>query len=260
MDNRNRLSPIPLPGKQPVAQLVLHRCLAETFLLQPDCDFLLGFGSGKTGDEAGVDGDAVTRKSRLCLLFVGAVFNRDRLFHLTRSRIQSAPTIRSGNNLPNLQPELLRELKIPFVMRWHGHDGAGPVAHHHVVGHPDRNLLVIDRIDRVCAGEGTGLFLLQLGPLQLALLHRGGPVCVNCRLLGLRGDLLDERVLGRKHHVRRAKERVGTGSENTNLVTGRDACATGNLKVNLCALTPPDPVPLLFLDRLRPVDELQVVE
>ena len=37
-------------------------------------------------------------------------------------------------------PCCLRELEVALVVRGHGHDRAGAVAHQHVVGDPDRDL------------------------------------------------------------------------------------------------------------------------
>ena len=61
--------------------------------------------------------------------------------------------------------EFLGEFKIAGVVCWDGHDCAGAVAHHHIVGDPDWNSFIVDWIDGVTTGEDTGLFLLQLRSL-----------------------------------------------------------------------------------------------
>ena len=86
----------------------------------------------------------------------------------------------------NRQVELLREFEIALVVRGHGHDRAGAVAHQHVVGDPDRDLLVVHRIDRVGAGEDAGLLLRQFGPLEIALARRSARDRLALRLAALR--------------------------------------------------------------------------
>ena len=53
------------------------------------------------------------------------------------------------------QAELAGELEVAVVVRGHGHDGAGAVAHHHVVGDPFIDLkqktLSLDRLDKMTA-------------------------------------------------------------------------------------------------------------
>jgi hypothetical protein len=54
----------------------------------------------------------------------------------------------------------------------HGHDRAGAIAHHHVVGDPDRDALVVDRVDGIAAGEDAGLLLV--GRAALDFVHACG--------------------------------------------------------------------------------------
>ncbi|MGX1120660.1 hypothetical protein RKD37_006023 [Streptomyces ambofaciens] len=70
---------------------------------------------------------------------------------------------------------------------------------------------------------------------------------------GGRGELLDQRVLGRQHHVGRAEQRVGAGGEDG------DALAVDG-EVDAGALGAADPVALLQLDGLGPVQLVQVVQ
>ena len=64
-----------------------------------------------------------------------------------------------------------REREVALVVRGHGHDRAGAVVHQHVVGDPDRDALVVHRVDGVEAGEDAGLLLA--GGALLALRRRG---------------------------------------------------------------------------------------
>ncbi len=69
-----------------------------------------------------------------------------------------------------------------------------------------------------------------------------------------RGDLLHQRMLGRKHHERRAEQRVGPrGVDPQDVVVAVDA------KIDLGALAPADPVSLHQFDRLGPVERFQLI-
>ena len=109
------------------------------------------------------------------------------------------------------QVELLGELEVAGVVGGHGHDRPGAVADQHVIGHPDRNRLAVDRIDGVRAGEDAGLLLGQVGAVQVALAGRLLAVRPDRRGLLGRGEPLDQRMLRRDHHVGGAEERVGPG-------------------------------------------------
>ena len=224
MHNRNRLAPVALPGEKPIAQLVIHGRLAEFLLFEPRGNFLLRFRRRQTSEHARVHRSAIAGKA----LGIDAG--------------------RRLNDGANFQTELLRELKVARVMRRHGHDGAGAVAHHHVIGDPDWNLLVVDRVDGVAAGKDAGLFLLKLRPLEFALLRGRIPVGIDGRAF----EFINERMLGRQHHIRRAEERVGTRRENAERLTGF------GLEINFRTFAPANPVALLFLDRLRPVHLVEV--
>ena len=54
----------------------------------------------------------------------------------------------AGTTTARTEAVALRELEVALVVRGHGHDRAGAVLHQHVIGHPDRNSLVVHRIDR----------------------------------------------------------------------------------------------------------------
>ena len=69
-------------------------------------------------------------------------------------------------------------------------------------------------------------------------------------------DLVDERVLGREHHVGGAEERVGPGGEHVDL----DVVVLLDRERDLGADAAPDPVALHELDRLGPVEQVEVGE
>src|SRR4051812_19027784 len=100
------------------------------------------------------------------------------------------------------------------------HDGAGPVSHQNVVGDPDRDLLLVDRIDRVSADEYAGLFLRQVGPFQIGLGLDLLPIFRDVLLPVWSRQLVDQRMLGGEHHVVRTVKGVVPGRENPDAVAG----------------------------------------
>ena len=158
------------------------------------------------------------------------------------------------DHLTDGQLECGRELEIAVIVRRHGHDGAGAVLHQHVIGGPDGNRFAGRGVARVGAGEhprlgaiadAAGHDVLALG-LPLVLAHGGA--------LLLRGERVDERVLGRQHHVGRPEDGVGARREHG------DALAPRRLEHQLRALASADPVALQRQRALRPVELLEVLE
>ena len=103
---------------------------------------------------------------------------------------------------------------------------------------------------------------------------RRGLIAIRCDIGSLvRGrEPVDQRMLGRQHHVGCAEERVGPGREDADHVgagvLGPDARAPAGLRpvagvdreIDLGPLAAADPVALHVLDRARPVDVFEVVE
>ena len=72
--------------------------------------------------------------------------------------------------------KLAGELKVALIVRGNRHNRAGTVACQDVVGDPDRDRLVVDRVDRIGAGEDAGLG--ALGALALDIGGACGPLPV----------------------------------------------------------------------------------
>ncbi len=124
VDDGDGLTPVALPGKHPVPQLIVHLALAQAFLLQVIGHHLLGLGHRQAVKEAGVDQRALVNVAKSFFCDVAACH------HLHNGQMKG------GGKVP-----------VPLVMPRHGHDGAGAVGHQHIVRHPHRHLL---------AGGGVG--------------------------------------------------------------------------------------------------------
>ena len=159
------------------------------------------------------------------------------------------------DDLDDRDRELGRELEVALVVGRHRHDGAGAVAHEHVVADPDGDRRVVHRVHGVGAGEDAGLLLLGAQALDLALAAR--LVLVGDHGVALPGhrELVDQRVLRRQHHVGGAEQRVGARREHREHVV-----AALQAEVDLGALAATDPVGLHELDLLGPVDGPEVVQ
>ena len=215
VDDRDRAAPVALARERPVSEAIADRGRAAALLAQPLDDLPPPLLDGQAGELAGVDQHA------------GLLVD----------------------HRPDRQVVALGELAVALVVRRDGHDRAGSVVHQHVVGDPDRDPLVVDRVDDVVAGEETDLLL------RLALLDgpRRGFLRVGDHLVV--SQLADDRVLRRQDEERRAEQRVRPGRED------------GDVQVELLvpeddlgALRAADPVRLDRLRPLGPVDQLQVLQ
>ena len=137
----------------------------------------------------------------------------------------------------------------------HGHDRAGAIAGEHVIRDPNWHGLVVHRINRVRAGEHTGLVLRQFRALQIALAR--GRLAIRRHRFALRlgGERVHQFMLRRQHHVRRPKQRIRPRGKHHNLFAG-----ILNRESNLRPFTTTDPVPLHFLQRITPVNRVQIIQ
>ena len=226
---REGLAPVALAGEQPVAELVLDAALAFACFFQPVDDLGLGFGGGETIEEARVDGGAWIGVA----LPIGIAGRLD--------------------HLEDRQLELLRELEVPLVVRRDGHDRAGAVAHHHVIGDPHGDLLAVDRVGGEGAGEDSGLVLVHVAALHVGFGGAGFDVGFDGFLLLRGGDFRDVGMLRREHHVGGTEKGVGTGGEDGDRVAI-------DLEIHLRAFAAADPVLLQELDAFRPVERVEFVD
>ncbi len=219
VDDRDGHAPVALPADQPVAQLEVDLGPGQAALGEAGDDRGEGLARRReTVELAGVDHDAVTGVG-LGQRALGAARRRD--------------------DLENGKPERGGEGEVALVVGRHGHDGAGAVAHQHVVADPDGDALAVYRVHGVGAGEDAGLLLLGGEAFDLALAARLVLVGGDRGALLFGRELGDQRMLRREHHVGGAEERVGPRRED-----GQRVAAPGQGELDLGALGAPDPVGL----------------
>ena len=234
VDERDRLAPVTLAAEDPVAQLVVDLFLAEALLHDVFLHGGDGFFNGHAVEEAGVDHD-------------GAVVLGDEGF---------LRHVAAGDDLDDRQAELRSKLPVALVVARNAHDDAGAVAHEDVVRDEHGQRLVRHGVHDLDALEtDAGLFLVELAALKIGLVRslfliggHGVPVG-NVRL-----PLLEQRMLRRNDHVRRAEERIGTGGVDGDIV------ADIGLERDLRAGGAADPVALLGLDALDVIHIVQIVD
>ena len=245
MKDRDRLAPVALTREEPVTKLVCDRPFACTVEFEPSDGRAFGVLYVQPIEEATVHGRPLTG--------VRITFEVGGRLHGSDDR----------------QIERLSELPVADILAGYGHDRTCAVSHEDVVGDEDGDVLPVERIDRVRAGEHTGLVALFDLPLQFGFprrrqaigLDRGGRV-VDAKSPGrlralwpdVGGDLINKRMLRCHNHVGRTEDGVGAGREHLQLAV------TCDLKHDVGALGSPDPVPLHRDDRVGPVHGFEVVK
>ena len=236
----DRGAPHTLAADQPVAQAEVDRALTLAALLQPFHCRLDTLAFALTGGDA-IDRAGVDHRPRAGPGFGQFIGTGD----LTARRL---------DHQLDRQTKFFGKLKVALVMARHGHNRAGAVAHHHIVGNPDRNLRPVDRVDRITAGENATLLLvsraarhfIQTRSLCLIGFHR--------RALLSAGHLAHQPMFGGEDHKGCAPECVGPGGEDL------DGVACRGVEGHFGPVAAPDPIGLHRLDPLRPLDLFHVVE
>ena len=244
--NGERLTPVALAGKQPIAQLILDFFRTNIVRNQPG-DSVRNGGGGVLA----VDVKAVG---------VGGVNVR----RVTNKRL--------GGHVPvehrhDGQAKHGSKLVVAGVVRGHGHDRPRAVAGEHIVGDKDRHLLAIDRVGGVGSQEHAG-FVLILLPFDVRLCGNGRPVGGHrrrgsrlatgpagigaSRVGGVGREGVDKLMLGGQHQVGCAKQGVGAGGKH------RDRMVAGG-EIHLGAAGPADPIPLHVLDLIGPIQNLKII-
>lgn len=172
-----------------------------------------------------------------------------------------------SNNLDDRQIVLIGKGVIPRVVAWHTHHHPAAVAHQHVIGHPDRNFLVRDRVAGIIACEHAGLGFILGQPVNLG--QTLGSVDVSddfCPLLN-RNQLQCQRMLRRQYQERHPEQCIQSGGKGWNgtnnssfsrhlAIWDRRIC----LKDHFHPLDAVDPVALHHHDRFGSVDSSQILQ
>ena len=221
-------APVALAADAPVAQPVVHPCLAEPVLDEPVDGLPLGRRDREAVEEPRVDLHAVAR--------VGL----------------TGPAVGPRDGLDDGEPVRLREVPVALVLAGDGHDGAGAVAHQHVVGDEQRDRGPAERVhdaggepEAALGSVGGEALDLRLARDLRAERGDGGA------LARVADELVDERVLGGEHRVRHPEDRVGAGREDAE----REIRPADHGQVELGALAPADPVALHRQHALGPPRE-----
>ncbi len=152
MNDGNRLAPIALAGKDPIAELEIDLAFADALFRQEVDNLFLGLRHAETVQEIRID--------QLSGLHIGEAFFLD--------------IFAAGDDLNDGQMKLFGKRPVALVMRRHGHDCARAVSHQHIVGHPHGNLPAVDRVDGVDALDlYARLVLGNFRALKVALFGSG---------------------------------------------------------------------------------------
>ncbi len=233
--HREGLAPIPLPAEKPIAELKIHRLVAQPFCFQP------------------------SRHSPLCLGGRQPVERQLGVFGVHRYAIIHKPAPFHAfwrlHYLQDGEAEFPGECKIARVVPRHRHNCARAIADQHIICDPNGDLLARDWVDRVSARENSCLLLRQFGPFQIGLLADFRSVCLNLAALFGHGDDIHQPMLGCQHHVSRPEQCVRTRGEDPDFLR-----LTCHLEIHLGPFAAADPIPLHFLQRIAPVDGIQILQ
>ena len=141
--DRERLAPVPLPGEQPVTQPVTTGRLPMTTPFQP---------MNRSVDRGG-SVQASQRHAWHVHVLAGGV-----------------------DDGPDRQAVRQRELQVPLIVGGHRHDGAGAVAHQHVVRYEYGNGVAGHRVDGIGAGKHARLAAASASALPVTEPRRRRPV------------------------------------------------------------------------------------
>ena len=263
VDGRDGIAPVALAADEPVAQTELDLTTAAAHGLEVGHDRSLALGvlaAAHAGILAGLDERALGSVGAIPVDGLG-MEGIDSL----AAGLDGGAVLVVQNNRHDGQIVLAGEFEVTLVAAGNGHDGAGAVVGHDVVGNPHGDLLAVDGVHDIAARKGAMLLEGALGTLDgrdmLGVLDDLGDGLLVLRALD---ELVQTGVLGSQDKEGHTKERVGTCGENGDLaLVALDGLAIfiAQGKVDLGALGAADPIGLHLLDALGPAGELlQVVE
>ena len=233
MNNRNRLAPVTLSGKYPVAQLIIDGLFPQATRLDHRRRLLFEYRGLHAVPFTGIDHSA----ARLC---VGLCHVPD-LFSVL------------GNDLNDRNIELLRKFEVTVIVGRHTHDRTGTIVRQHIIRQPDRHFSSVQRVDGIASGKYPGLFLI-LHPIHIGLHGSVIDVLLHSLLRLLRGQSLCQRMLRCQHHKGRTVQCVRSGGIDGDLLI-----PAVHRKIHLRTVGLTDPLGLHLLNLLWPVQFIQIL-
>ena len=236
MDDGNGLTPVSLTREYPVTKLVVNLSASDVVALQILDHLSFCIRNGKSVDKSGIN------KCSCCNIGINLLGNGN---------------IASCNNFNYRKVEFLSKIPVSFIMCGNGHDCTGSVAHKYIIGNPDGNFFIGNRVCRGKAFEfNTGLVFCKLCTLEVGLLCCFLAVC-NYFVPVLNGILVlvDIRMLGAHYHIGRAEKCIASCCIN-----GECILFSGKGEFNLGTGALSDPVLLLCRDSFYIVNAVETFD
>ncbi len=142
----------------------------------------------------------------------------------------------------------MSKLKVSLIAAGNGHDSPGAVGHQHIVGNPDGDFLIVDRIDGISPNENTTFVFIFGHPVNFSLARCLFHIGFNLGPLLGSGQFGHQRVFRGQNHKGCAPQRIGPGSED-----GQFVSAHLSFEDNFGPFTASNPVFLHGVDPFRPV-------
>lgn len=236
IDDGNGCAPIPLSGNQPVTQAVVDFKPARVLFLEVGQNPLSRLFGGKSVKVSARDEYAVLTEGQ----GIGA-------FGFGGVRGNAGFRDDAGDG----EIVFFRKRKVPLIVRGHAHDGARAVGAEHIVCNPNGHFFSVDGIDGVTARKAPCLFPGSGHAVDFGSLGALGDIGVDLGGMFGRGELRDERMLGREYDIGDPEEGIGAGGEHA------EGLSVLELKLDLAAHGLTDPILLHELGLFRPI---QLVE
>ena len=193
VDDRNRGAPVALTGDAPVTQTELHLLFTQAPGTQIGGNGVHAFLDAETVVFAGVHQVGVA--GLVTVPFLPGVGGEGFPF--------------DSHHLTDREVVFRGKSEVTFVMSRHSHHGAFTVAHEDVVGDPDFNRFVRERMSHGKAGGHTLLF--HGGHIGFAHTALGTFFDKGLQFGAVLGKVARERVFSGNSHIGCAHERIGTG-------------------------------------------------
>ena len=227
----NGFAPVALSSKGGIAQFVLHFSLSKSLGFENVEHLFLSLFHTQPIDERTVD-----KGSFLALKSFFLDISTCHHFHYGKT-------------------ELLGKCMVPCIVSGDGHHRARTVAGQHIIGHPDGNGLLGERVKRIGSSEDPTHSFGLAHSLPFRTPSRLFPVGIDWLFTLLGRPLGDAFMFGCKDQESSPVEGVGSGGKYVDRIVG-----LLHGKAQASALRASDPVPLRFFEGFAPCDRIQPVQ